>query len=243
MPDGPVSPRNTRHHSAVVAQIGQRIVGGEYAIGQILPREEEFVDELDVGRGVVREAIRVLASKGLVEARPKRGTQVLPTSRWQQLDPDILSWRISGDSGGHFLRDLMELRAMIEPAASAHAAARASDTDLSLISALARELKQSEGHEEHLIETDMRFHKALLKASHNDLLMQASAAIEASLRLSRDVTVSMGHFARVTEHTDVAAAIASRSPSRARRAMSQLIEMSSEDITSVLGPTWLQDGI
>ena len=227
----------------MVAQIGQRIVGGEYAIGQILPREKEFVDELEVGRGVVREAVRVLASKGLVEARPKRGTQVLPTSRWQQLDPDILGWRISGDSGGHFLRDLMELRAMIEPAASAHAAVRASDTDLSLISSLARELKQSEDHEEHLIETDMRFHKALLTASHNDLLMQASAAIEASLRLSREVTVSMGHFARVAKHADVADAIIARSPARARRAMSQLIEMSSADITSVLGSSWLQEGI
>lgn len=230
--------RNTRHHSVVVAQIVQRIVTGEYAIGQILPREEQFVKELDVGRGVVREAIRVLASKGLVEARPKRGTQVLPASQWLQLDPDILSWRISGDSGGHFLRDLIELRAMIEPAACAHAAERATETDLSLISALVREMERSEEHEERLIEADMRFHHALLLAAHNDLLMQASAAIEASLRLSREVTVSMGHFSRVSEHADVAAAIAAHSSSRARRAMSQLIDMSSRDITAVVGSSW-----
>lgn len=233
--------RPKRHHTAVVAHIGNKIVGGEYAVGDILPREEEFVEQLAVGRSVVREALRVLASKGLVEARPKRGTQVLPTSNWQQLDPDVLAWRVKQGTTGRFLRDLIDIRAMIEPAACGHAAERATDTEIELIGALARELEHTEGDEVAFIEADMRFHKALLQAAHNDVLLQVGGAIEAGLRLSRDVTVSIGHSARVREHTDVAEAIAARSPARARRAMSHLIQFGAKDITAVLGKIWLDE--
>ena len=222
-----------------MAHIGSKIIGGEYAVGAILPREEEFVEQLMVGRSVVREALRVLASKGLVEARPKRGTQVLPTSSWQQLDPDVLAWRVKQGTTGRFLRDLFDIRAMIEPAACGHAAERATDTELELIGALARELEHTEGDEAAFIGADMQFHKALLQAAHNDVLLQVGAAIEAGLRLSRDVTVSIGHSSRVQEHAEVAEAIMARSPARARRAMSQLIDFGAKDITAVLGKTWL----
>lgn len=227
-----------RNHTSVVAHIGKDIVRGNYAVGDILPREEEFVEQLEVGRGVVREALRVLASKGLVEARPKRGTQVLPKSNWQHLDPDILSWRDGKHVGAKFLRDLTDLRAMIEPAACVLAAERASDTELQLIRSLARELRHAAEDEPAFIEADMQFHRALLQAAHNELLLQVSAGIEVGLRLSREVTVSMGHGRRVKEHMAVADAVCARSASRARRAMSDLIDLSVTDIAAVLGGAW-----
>lgn len=232
--------RARRQHSDIVAYIGSKIVGGEYPVGGILPREEEFAAELAIGRSVVREAVRVLASKGLVEARPKRGTQVLPTDRWQMLDPDVLAWRRQG-SGDRFLRDLVDLRAMIEPAACALAAERATDTELELIAALAREMQHTWGDEPAFIEADMRFHRALLQAAHNDLLAQIGVAIETGLRISLEVTVSMGHGPRLGEHAEVAAAIAARAPAKARKAMSQLIELNALDIAAVLGEGWAHD--
>ncbi|MBW4032911.1 MAG: FadR family transcriptional regulator [Acidobacteria bacterium] len=227
-----------KNHTSVVAHIGRDIVRGNYAVGEILPREEEFVEQLEVGRGVVREALRVLASKGLVEARPKRGTQVLPTSNWQQLDPDILSWRLGEEVGAKFLRDLTDLRSMIEPAACVLAAERATDTELQLIRSLARELRHAEDDEPAFIEADMQFHRALFQAAHNDLLLQVSAGIEVGLRLSREVTVSMGHGHRIDAHLAVADAVSARSASRARRAMSELIDLSITDIAAVLGGAW-----
>ncbi|TAM71155.1 MAG: FadR family transcriptional regulator [Microbacteriaceae bacterium] len=227
--------RTKRNHAAVVAEIGRDIVRGRYQVGDILPREEEFVQKLDVGRGVVREALRVLASKGLVEARPKRGTQVLSATNWQNLDPDILSWREGSTIDRGFLRDLTDLRAMIEPAACVYAAERATDTELQLIGSLARELTHASDNEPAFIEADMQFHRALLQATHNDLLIQVSAAIESGLRLSREVTVSMGHGRRIEEHMRVADAVGARSANKARRAMSALIELSVADIAAVLG--------
>ena len=225
-------------HSSVVAHIGKQIVGGQYAPGSILPREEEFVEQLSVGRSVVREALRVLASKGLIESRRRRGTLVLPEGEWRQLDPDVLVWRMNEAPTTRFLRDLMDLRAMIEPTASGLAAARATPTELALLQSLARELEHTESNERAFIEADMRFHRAVVQAAHNDVLLQVSTAIESGLRLSREVTVTMGHSARVAEHREVAAAIASRSSTKASQSMARLIEFGAEDIAKVLGADW-----
>jgi len=223
--------------------LGRRIVLGEYPVGSIVPREEDLVAELLVGRGVIREAIRVLASKGLLESRSKRGTQVLPADHWHMLDPEVLSWRSTAEIDLQLLRNIADLRAMIEPAACAHAAVRAADAEVSLISSLAREMKLVEGDATTFIEVDMQFHRALFAAAHNDLLMQIGAAIEVGLRLSREVTVSMGHGSRAEEHMEIAAAIAARSPAQAQKAMSRLLAASQSDIAEVLGGGWSRDTV
>ncbi|WP_164479190.1 FadR/GntR family transcriptional regulator [Nakamurella antarctica] len=239
--EGADRPRLSRTHTQIVEMIGRRIVLGEYPVGSIVPREEDLVAELLVGRGVIREAIRVLASKGLLESRSKRGTQVLPSDQWHMLDPEVLSWRSTAEIDLKLLRDVADLRAMIEPAACAHAAVRAADSEVSLISALAREMKLVEGDAATFIEVDMQFHRALFAAAHNDLLMQIGAAIEVGLRLSREVTVSMGHGSRAEEHLEIANAIAARSAVQAQKAMSRLLIASQSDIESVLGRGWARD--
>jgi GntR family galactonate operon transcriptional repressor len=224
------APRFRIQHADLVAELGTRIVGGSYEVGQVLPREEELVGEFSVSRSVVREAMRVLASKGLVQAKPKRGTMVLPPQNWQHLDPDVLAWRVSQGTTAKLLSDLFDLRAMIEPAACALAAERATDTELALIASLSREMAHAAADEKEFIEADMRFHGALLSAAHNDLLNQVGAAIETAMRLSREVTVSMAHSSRLPEHAEVAAAVTARSASRARRAMANLIQHGAADI-------------
>src|SRR5438477_494398 len=107
-------------HGAVVHAIGVRIVGGELTPGEPLPSEDELTGELAVSRTVLREALKVLAAKGLVEPRPKTGTRVRERRFWNLLDPDVLAWRLEtgSDSDPGFFRDIIELRRIIEPEAA-----------------------------------------------------------------------------------------------------------------------------
>src|ERR671936_329887 len=111
-------------HGAVVHEIGVRIVRGELKPGDTLP-DNGLADEPAVSRTVLREAIKVLAAKGLVESRPKIGTRVRPRRDWNLLDPDVLAWQIEAGPDAHFLGQALELRRMIEPAAPRLAAKRA----------------------------------------------------------------------------------------------------------------------
>ncbi len=77
----------------VVHTLGTRIAGGDLAPGEPLPTEEELVGELGVGRSSLREAMKVLGGKGLVESRTRAGTRVRPREAWHLMDPDVLGWR------------------------------------------------------------------------------------------------------------------------------------------------------
>src|SRR4051812_45996852 len=97
-------------HGAVVHDIGVRILRGDLRPGDVLPAEEELGGELGVSRTVLREAIKVLAAKRLVESRPKTGTRVLPRGEWNLIDPDVLAWRLEADPDEQFFADVNELR-------------------------------------------------------------------------------------------------------------------------------------
>src|SRR5438876_7310314 len=124
-------------HDRVVHAIGRKILHGDLPPGALLPAEPE----LGASRTVVREAVKVLAAKGLVESRPKTGTRVRPRNAWNLLDPDVLAWQHDGAVDAALLRTLTEVRRIIEPAAAELAAARADARD---IVALERALQQME---------------------------------------------------------------------------------------------------
>src|SRR5205807_5095145 len=124
----PVDPPLGQHrtmHGRVVEWIGLRIVSGEFADGSQLPNEAELAARLNVSRGGVREAVKALAAKGLVEPRPRLGTRVLPRPEWNLMDREVISWH-GGVGATEFLNDLLELRLMVEPGTAALAAERAS---------------------------------------------------------------------------------------------------------------------
>src|ERR1700678_3121597 len=87
--------RNLREQ--LVEQLGGDIVRGRVRPGQPLPNEEELLARYDVSRTVLREALNVLSGKGLLDAKPRRGTIVRPRAEWSQLDPEILGWRSDPD--------------------------------------------------------------------------------------------------------------------------------------------------
>ncbi|MDP8912578.1 MAG: GntR family transcriptional regulator, partial [Pseudomonadota bacterium] len=126
------TPRGTgrRLHGAIAHKLGVAILSGEYGPGDTLSGEVAFSEALDVSRSAYREAMQVLAAKGLVESRPKAGTRVLPRERWNLLDPDVLAWAFTGEPDIQLVRSLFELRAIIEPAAARLAAERRDRADL-----------------------------------------------------------------------------------------------------------------
>src|SRR3954464_4232697 len=134
-PDDKSIPRSARGsgrrlRGAVAHYLGSAIVSGQIAPGEKLTGEVANAEALDVSRSAYREAVQVLTAKGLVESRPKAGTRVLPRSRWNILDPTVLAWAFSGEPDPDFIRDLFELRAIVEPAAARLAAERRNKSDI-----------------------------------------------------------------------------------------------------------------
>lgn len=110
-------------HHRVAREIFQAIDSGHFPTGSILPNEHQLGTELGVSRTALREAIKGLASKGLVETRRKRGTLVLEQDRWNMLDADVISWsRRAGTS--RISEELWRSVAAILPGLAADAAMR-----------------------------------------------------------------------------------------------------------------------
>src|SRR5437762_12247379 len=168
-------PVPTGIHAGVVQGIGRRIVRGELATGEILPEQTELSRQLGVSRTVVREATKVLAAKGLVESRSKRGTVILPKSAWRLLDPDVLAWLTEAGLDPEFLRSMFEVRKIIEPAAVRLAAERATDDELAAIQSTFEAMARADDQAAYE-DADISYHAMLVAATHNDHLVQLVAA-------------------------------------------------------------------
>jgi DNA-binding FadR family transcriptional regulator len=222
-------------HGRTVHVIGERVVGGTYPPGTVIdPAALEA--ELEVSHTVVRESLRVLTAKGLVAARPRHGTVVRPRQEWSLLDPDLLRWQASAhgaDSG--FLLRLAEVRSIIEPAGARLAALRHTAQDLDELSAALRAMTDAGPDAEAATEADLRFHRALLVAAHNELMLPMEAVIEAGLR-ARDQLVHHGQSVAdpVPTHQHVVDAVRDRDPVAAEAAMRGLLDQSESDVSRAL---------
>ena len=171
-------------HARVAHEIGRRIISSGYAEGASLPRESELAEQFGVSRQAVREALKVLAAKGLVASRRRTGTSVLPRASWNLLDPDVLAWHSPESIRKEFLDDLVELRRVIEPAAAALAARRVDPERLSRIKAALDGMRANVDNEPQFLEADAEFHAALLAASGNSLFERLSTIIGPVLDVS-----------------------------------------------------------
>ncbi len=213
-------------HGAVVHDIGVRILRGDLKPGDPLPTEDELSGELDVSRTVLREAIKVLAAKRLVESRPKTGTRVQPRSEWNLLDPDVLAWQLEAGPDPRFLEDTLELRRLIEPKAARLAAERATDEEIAALQKAYDEMERAGGNFEAFKEPDLRFHTLILEACHNELLEHMASIIGSILRtLFAFASRPPGAVARATPlHGAIVDAIRARDPDAAEAAVLRLID-------------------
>lgn len=220
-------------HAQVLDTLGQRIVDGVFAPGTVI-RPEVVAAEFAVSRSVVREALRVLQSLGLVEPRQRIGTQVLGIGSWELLAPTVIRWR--GASPAYFAqqRELLELRLGVEPVAASLAAAAPDAPAVEAVAAAASDMIAACGREDSraYLEADVRFHRALLAASGNAVFTHFAGTVEALLRTrtseSRD-TITRWTRDAAARHDAVARAIAGGDAPGASAAAAELVRVTRDE--------------
>jgi len=216
--------------------LGVAIMSGRYAPGASIPPEPLLGEELGVSRTVVREAVKSLVAKGLVTTGPKVGTRVLPAEQWNWFDPDVVVWQSQVGLTREFLRDLQELRRVVEPAAVRMAAERATAEDIAGIEAAYEGMRHAVEEGGDYVTHDLRFHQGLLRACHNRMVQQMSKALAALLRTSFEISTSRKDGPRLSLplHRAVLDAVIARNPAKAEKAILVLIDGARDDIDQVL---------
>ena len=186
----PASQPQRAVHDRIAHDLGIAIVGGRYQPGDILPGEERYSAEQGVSRTAYREAVRILIAKGMLESRPKAGTRVLPRNRWNVLDPEMLAWMFAGGPTPEFLRDIFELRIVVEPAAAQFAALRRDTQDISRMGHALEEMRRCGLQTMEGRAADQNFHRQILLATRNESLITLATSVTAvvawTTRFARD---------------------------------------------------------
>nr|WP_153401484.1 FadR/GntR family transcriptional regulator [Polymorphobacter fuscus] len=221
-----------RIHGTIAHDIGVEIVSGLRKPGDIFGGEIEASEALGVSRTAYREAIRILAAKGLIESRPKAGTSVNPRHRWNLLDPDVLAWTFEGAPDPRFILDLFELRSLIEPAAAALAAGRRSDGDVAAMGMALDEMQRHGLADPRGRDADQRFHRAILAAADNEPLAALASSVGAAVRWTTQFKQRERALPRdpLPDHIVVFDAIRDRDGAAARAAMAELLRLALADM-------------
>ena len=208
-------------HGQIVHEMGRRIATGDIEPGHSLPSEEVLCAEMSVSRTALREAMKVLSAKGMIESRPRRGITVLDRDNWNALDPDVLSWVHGGRPDGEYMHKLVEVRRIVEPAAAELAAKRATDAELVAIQDCCDNMAKGVGNIDLYIAADLEFHAAVISANHNEFLRPVANAICAAMLSSLRITnpTAIKNRYSLTLHEAINSAIQARDPKGAREAM------------------------
>lgn len=225
-----------RIHQAIARSLGTAILSGALKPGDSFDGEIAHSLALGVSRTPYREAIRILVAKGLLESRPRTGTQVTPRGRWNLLDPEVLAWTFSGEPDAAFVRSLFELRGIIEPAAAALAARRRDAVQLeamrtALATMSAHGLSTDAGRA-----ADQNFHRLVLGATQNEVLAALASSVGAAVDWTTRFKQRRYTKPRdpLPEHLAVFEAIAAADADSARRAMEELLRLALADTAAVL---------
>lgn len=223
--------RALRLHGSIARKLGISIVSGEYKPGDLLDGEIVSSEQFAVSRTAYREAVRILAAKGLVDARPKVGTRINSKSQWHLLDPDVLVWIFESEPDPDVLNSLFELRNVVESAAAGFAATRRSAAHLktmrlALKGMAAHTLAAAAGRQ-----ADLDFHTTILNATNNPFIISLAGGISAAINATTVFKSRKGPLRRdpMPDHIRVFEAIAAKNPLKAGQAMSELIVLARED--------------
>lgn len=223
-------------HNRAVDELGRRIVDGRIATGTVV-LATALAEDLGVGRSVIREAVRVLQSLGLVTSVRRLGIRVLPRAEWNVFDPQLIAWRLEGDQRGAQLRSLTELRCSVEPMAAELAAQHAPADlaeDLLRVAAAMRTIGRS-GDLEAFLELDIRFHALVLAASGNEMFAAMDGMIGEVLsgRTQLGLMPTHPHEEALQLHIDVAVAVQAGDVSGARGAMDRIMRRTVAEVEHI----------
>ncbi|MBF7074227.1 FadR family transcriptional regulator [Glaciecola sp. MH2013] len=231
--------KNSQRHNLthqLTHDLGIAIVNGKYPIGEGMPSEADLCVEYDVSRSSTREAVKMLSAKGLISSRPKQGIRVLPESRWNMFDTDVLTWILSSKPSLSLLKEFTQVRFAIEPEAAALAAENATAVQLAQIEKSLARMADADAGLDDPLEADIEFHTSILEASGNRFFVQLSDFISTALRVSIRYTNKIKGVpgADVQKHADIFNTIRSRDADKARDAVSTILTEALELIESKL---------
>lgn len=210
----------------VIRELGIDIVAGRYPSDALLQLDTEIIDRFRVSRTVQREAINALAAKGMIEARARVGTRVLPRRKWNMFDADVLVWHFEAGPDLQFLTSLREIRIAVEMEAAGLAAERRSEEQAAWLVGCADRMEQARTTEQFAL-ADLEFHSTIAEASENPFMASISSlvkiALAAAFTISSPIAAPPSMSTVVRSHRRIAEAIRDRQPDEARQAMQTVI--------------------
>jgi len=221
-----------RLHEAVTEEVAAAIVSGTIAAGEYLPTEMGLANQFEVSRTVIREAVKVLATKGLVEVLHGQGVRVLPRHAWNSLDPLVLRLRERDGGLRQLLHELLQVRRIVETEVAALAAEMASDEEITDVQSLLARMDASVTDADAYNTLDLQLHDRLATLTHNSLLPAILRPVSDLLALGREVTLrahGTGALAQA-HHREIVDAVARRDPAAARAAMARHLRLFEDDI-------------
>jgi DNA-binding FadR family transcriptional regulator len=221
--------KRTRLPDQIANHLMRQIVESDLPPGTLLPTEADLVQQFSVGKSAVREAVRIVSTKGLVEVVQGSGMRVTPRERWNLIDPELIS--IIGDSVVSIVH-LMELRLALEPSIAAHAASRAKDEQVEELASLVEESASHLDDTDGIVARDMEFHNLLTEAADNPLYSIVLGSVaELQVELRRKVVMTRdGRNHGIEFHRRIVEAVRARDPERARTTMADHLRSVAEDL-------------
>ncbi|MBV9709545.1 MAG: FadR family transcriptional regulator [Ktedonobacteraceae bacterium] len=220
----------------VAEQIEKRILDGELRVGDRLPTERELAEQFRVSRTAVREAMKILAQKGLVDMRPGRGTIVIDGAREAMENSIGLLMKMKvGEVGSS--DNLVEVRTILETEIAALAAARATEKEIAAMREAIRIMDESLDDADEFIAADNGFHEALAQATQNALILTLLNSIVSLLSEQRKqiFTVEGGPQRGQLHHRRILESVIRRDPASARAAMRAHLLQVREDVSAASG--------
>lgn len=235
--------QNTAHLSQgewLTHAIGQRIVRDlNDGLATEPLTEKELQTAFGVSRTIIREAVKSLGAKGLIESRQRVGIIVRPHSEWNLFDPDVLGWCLSSQPGRLVVEHLIEVRRLIEPGATEIAARRRTSQDLDVIEEASARMRTSVHRLADFNDADLVFHNAIFASTHNDYFISLGRAISGALLRTFKISAVSSERAlqAAIKHERVADAIRRRDAGGARDAMLLIIDQAAADLIAGLSST------
>lgn len=229
------SVKRIKLHVQVARSLCLKIISRELEPLSLLPNEDELAKKYDVSRTVIREAVRFMDAKGLVEVKPRIGTRILEPSNWMLADPLLMEWRLESYPSTELIDDLVELRTMIEPITAGLAAERASDEQIAKIGAALEDMKTAPTLEQQR-DADMRFHLAIIEACGNELLISTIRPVIVSIfrNIFTRYNVDIGETKRsIPVHEKIYTAIKEKDKDRASKTIYASIKSVVDDFKKV----------
>jgi len=217
----------------VVEHVTRQITDGTWPPGTLLPTEGELAREFGVSRTVIRECVRVLASRGMLDVRQGRGTMVTDPGSWNVTEPLALLVRVDRPS----LLNWLEVRGILETESARLAAERADEADRAALGAALHQVSDATQHPDDYVEADIALHLRIAAATHNPQLQLMLRPLVQPLRveLHETVRIPAATDAATREHSKIVERVLAGDGEGARAAMLLHLRRVADEIGELLG--------